>query len=246
MEQKKKDNEKLTLQEFEKNIQFVKNQVMYKGLSDANTDKEFEKLINSPNAKNSYVVNDKVEANFGNKASFELEFNRRESDGRLFFNGFTATLTNKNGEKKEQYIQNKFGGITAKESVNLLEGRSVLTKMQSKNGKEFEAYISLNKDGEKTESGNTKLDLVFANRVNVNNTVVGSKLKFDDATRKEQAIKSLEKGNITNVTFDNGKRGMAVLNPYENKLNLYDAKMQRIEFSETLSQDQNQSKGIKI
>lgn|SRR5699024_3840928 len=247
MEQKK-ENEKVTLQEFEKNVQFVKDQIKYKGLADENTDKEIEKIINSTSAKNTYVVKDKVEANFGNKAEFELNFNRSEKDGRLFFNGFKASLTNKDGEKKEQYIQNKFGGITAKEAVNLLEGRSVLAKMKSKAGKDYEAFVSLNKKGEKTASGNNKLDLVFANRVNVNNTVVMSKLKFDNDKRKEQTIKSLEKGNITNVTFDNGKKGMAVLNPYENKLNLYDNKMQRLDFKETLSQDNSleKSKGVKL
>ncbi len=55
-----------------------------------------------------------------------------------------------------------------------------------------------------------------------------SNLKFNDDIQRERTQKSLEKGNITKVTFKDGNNGFAILNPQYKMLNLYDEKMNRV------------------
>jgi hypothetical protein len=61
----------------------------------------------------------------GNKVDFILKFNKTESGG-VFLNSYQAKLTNdKNEEISHNFPVNRENTFTAKEAVNLLEGRSV-------------------------------------------------------------------------------------------------------------------------
>lgn len=234
MEQKK-EYPRLSLQERQENVDFIKKQIKFAGLSNTETDKEIEKLENSKKEDYSYKTKDQ-RANFGNEVNHQLNF-KKTQNGKIFFNSFDTNLKSKDGEKTSQTFPIKFKGITAKESINLLEGRSVATTIKDfNNDKQIEAFVKLKFHDEKNKYGNFKMEVTPKENVNTGNTLVGSKIKFKSEELKEKAIKSLEKGNITRVTFNNDKVGLAILNPKENKLHLYDENFKRLDFKETLEE----------
>ena len=105
-----------------------------------------------------------------------------------------------------------------------------------------DAFVQFKLEDSKNQYDNYKMNVVFADRVSVKNTLVGSKLKMDNDEVNQRTIKSLEKGNITDVIFNNKKRGKAILNPKENKLDLYDLDMNKLDFKQTLAVEENKPK----
>jgi hypothetical protein len=235
----------LTLQQREENIEFVKKQIKFSGLENKETANEIEKLENSKKNDYSYKING-LRGNFGNEVEHQLNFKKAEN-GKVFFNSFDTQIKNKDNYKNKQTFPIKYKGITAKQSVNLLEGRSVLTTIKDfQNNKNMEAFVKLKLDDEKNKYDNFKMDITPKENVNVNNTLVGSKIKFENDDQKNKAIKSLEKGNITRVNYENGQKGLTVLNPKENKLNLYDENFKSLKFKETLQETPKKTKGVKV
>ena len=109
-------------------LNYLKNQVKYLGLGeDTKLHKDLENAILSPKDK----VTVRAEYNYpdrlmkGNTATFDLNLTKTEQGG-VFLNSYRANLTTKNGEERSQTFKvQKENSITAKEAINLLEGRSV-------------------------------------------------------------------------------------------------------------------------
>lgn len=226
------------------NVKFLKDQIKYLGFGeDPKLLKELEnKILSGEKAFDLKVDYDK--ASFQNKASFQLNFNRSESTGNYFLNTYKANLQN---EKRNVNIDHTFAvktnGFTAKQAVNLLEGRSVLATINNPKTKEEEkAFIKLKLDEAKNENGNFKLQVFNKNYgVDTAKIVESSKLKFDDAKHKDITIKSLERGNIVGVKFEQDKKvieGKAVLNPQYKTLNLYDQNMKRVNTNKPVISEQ--------
>lgn len=217
-----------------KNFKFLKDQIKYLGLGeDPKMLKNLESNINS-NAKSFELKIDYDKASFQNKVSFQLNFNRSESTGNYFLNTYKTNLQN---EKRNVNIDHTFAvkenGFTAKQALNLLEGRAVLAQITNPKTKEQEpAFVRLKLDDAKNENGNFKLQVYNKNYgVDATKIVEHSKLKFDDEKHKDITVKSLEKGNIVNVKFEHDNKvinGKAVLNPQYKTLNLYDENMKRV------------------
>ena len=96
-----------------------------------------------------------------------------------------------------------------------------------------ESFIKLNMKEPKTDYGNYKYEWYNKNAygVDVDNIMQKSNLTFADDTERERTKKHLEKGNITQVTFQHENlqiQGFAVLNPQWKMLNLYDSAMNRV------------------
>lgn len=226
------------------NLNFLKDQIKYLGFGeDPKLLKELEnKILSGEKEFNLKVDYDK--ASFQNKASFQLNFNRSESTGNYFLNTYKANLQN---EKRNINIDHTFAvktnGFTAKQAVNLLEGRSVLATINNPKTKEEEkAFIKLKLNEPKNENGNFKLQ-VFNKNYGVDTAKIAenSKLKFDDDKHKDITIKSLEKGNIVGVKFEHDKKiieGKAVLNPQYKTLNLYDQNMKRVNTNKPVISEQ--------
>ncbi|WP_203965412.1 hypothetical protein [Capnocytophaga stomatis] len=231
--------------EFNK-VEYLKNQIKYLGFGESEQlHKNLEKGINSK--EDSFVLHttsDKVME--GNKVEFNLKFNKTE-EGGVFFNSYQAKLTTKQGEERSHTFKvQKENNITAKEAINLLEGRAVKVhfnktkeKIDEQTGEMTKevtkepSFIKLKLNEEKNEYGNYKLEGYSKNYgVDVNSIIEKANLVFKDDFEKENTIKHLEKGNITNVNFINDKKqqekGFAILNPQWKMLNLYDEKMNRI------------------
>ena len=227
-------------------LNYLKNQVKYLGMGESEKlHKDLENAILSPD-KN---VDVKVEYNNpdklmkGNTISFDLHIGKGEQGG-IFLNSYTANLTMKNGEERSQSFKvQKENNITAKEAINLLEGRAVKIehdRVDKETGElsRTESFIKLKLKDEKTEYGNYKYE--WYNKgygVDVEDIMNKSNLVFADDTQRERTKKHLEKGNITEVSFVHDKKeikGFAVLNPQYKQLNLYDSTMNRLNTNKPL------------
>ena len=221
-------------------LNYLKNQVKYLGMGESEKlHKDLENAILSPekdvNVQVEYNNPDKLMK--GNTISFNLHIGKGEQGG-VFLNSYTANLTMKNGEERTQSFKvQKENNITAKEAINLLEGRAVKIehdKVDKETGEisRTESFIKLKLKDEKTQYGNYKYE--WYNKgygVDVDDIMKKSNLVFADNTQRERTKKHLEKGNITEVSFVHDKKeikGFAVLNPQYKQLNLYDNGMNRL------------------
>ena len=222
-------------------LNYLKNQVKYLGLGeDTKLHKDLENAILSPEAK----VTVRAEYNYpdrlmkGNTATFDLNLTKTEQGG-VFLNSYRANLTTKNGEERSQTFKvQKENNITTKEAINLLEGRSVKIEHDVVNKEtgelsRTESFIKLKMKEPKTDYGNYKYEWYNKNAygVDIDNIMQKSNLTFANDIERERTKKHLEKGNITQVTFQQENRqiqGFAVLNPQWKMLNLYDNAMNRV------------------
>lgn len=232
---------------------FLKDQMKYLGFGESEKlHQDLEKGLAS-DEKHFEIKTTSDKTLPGNKVDFYLKFNRSEQGG-VFFNSFQAELTN---DKKEKFVHNfsagKENSFTAKEAVNLLEGRAVKTELKNPNSDEMQtAFVKLKLNEEKNDYGNYKLEVYNENYgVDTSKIIDKAGLIFDKPEYRDNVIKSLEKGNVVKVKFNLDNQtieGKAVLNPQYKNLNLYDNEMNRINTNKPLqaldaeNQEKNQIK----
>ena len=220
-----------TQKEFDQ-TQYLKTQLKYLGFGeDEKLHKDLEKGINSK--KQQFEVKTTSDKALpGNKADFTLKYSKTEKGG-IFLNSYDANLTNEKGESVSQNFRvSRDDSFTAKEAINLLEGRSVKIEFDNPKTNEREpAFVKLNLGEEKNQYGNYSFQTFYKNYgVDTAEIVEKSNLIFDKPEFKADTIKSLEKGNVVKVKFeleDQVVEGKAVLNPQYKNLNLYDNDMNR-------------------
>ena len=225
-EQTTKQEEKIKSPIESAQLDYLKNQLKYLGFGESNKlHQDLEKGINS-NEKTFKIQTQSDRAMQGNEVNFTLNFNKSEKGG-VFLNSFNATLKNEIGEERtHSFGVNHF---TAKEAVNLLEGRSVKTEFKENEP----VFVKLNFAEEKNEYGNFKFQTYNQQAYGVDTAKIVEKsgLIFDKPGHKDNTVKSLEKGNIVKVKFNLDNKiteGNAVLNPQYKTLNLYDKEMNRL------------------
>jgi len=220
----------------EKNLEYLKDQIKYLGFGeDAGLHKKLEEKLKSPDKSFSLSVEANNTTFKSNKVVFDLNFSKSAESNMAFLNTFKATLKNEAQNKNiDHTFAIKNNGFTAKQAVNLLEGRAVKTEITNKNTDQKEdAFVKLKLNEEKNEKGNFKLQVFNKNYgVDVAKIAEKSNLVFQDDKHKDITLKSLEKGNVVAVKFkDEANKvvdGKAVLNPQYKTLNLYDNQMKRI------------------
>ena len=238
-----------TQKEFDQ-VEYLKNQMKYLGFGEGEKlHKDLEKGIKSKNQQFEIkTTSDKSLPE--NKVDFTLKFNKTDSGG-IFLNSYNAKLTNeKNEEISHNFPVNRENTFTAKEAINLLEGRSVKIEFHNpKSDQQETAFVQFNFDEPKTEKGNYLFQNFYKNYgVETDKIVEKSNLIFDKPEYKENTIKSLEKGNIVKVKFEQDDKiieGKAILNPQNRNLKLYDSDMNRINTNkplEGLEQDNKHEK----
>ena len=238
-----------TQKEFDQ-VEYLKNQMKYLGFGEGEKlHKDLEKGIKSKNQQFEIkTTSDKALPE--NKVDFTLKFNKTDSGG-IFLNSYNAKLTNeKNEEISHNFPVNRENTFTAKEAINLLEGRSVKIEFHNpKSDQQETAFVQFNFEEPKTEKGNYLFQNFYKNYgVETDKIVEKSNLIFDKPEYKENTIKSLEKGNIVKVKFEKDDKvieGKAILNPQNRNLKLYDSDMNRINTNkplEGLEQDNKHEK----
>ena len=223
---KQKQEEKIKSPIESVQLDYLKNQLKYLGFGESNKlHQDLEKGVNS-NEKTFKIHTQSDRAMQGNEVNFTLNFNKSEKGG-VFLNSFNATLKNEIGEERtHNFGVNHF---TAKEAVNLLEGRSVKTEFKENEP----VFVKLNFAEEKNEYGNFKFQTYNQQAYGVDTAKIVEKsgLIFDKPEHKDNTVKSLEKGNIVKVKFNLDNKiteGNAVLNTQYKTLNLYDKEMNRL------------------
>lgn len=220
-------------------LNYLKNQVKYLGMGESpELHKALENAVISPEKENNVRIeyNNPEKLMKGNSISFDLHFNKSEQ-GNIFLNSYRANLITKKGEERSQSFKVNKDSITAKEAINLLEGRSVKIEhdnVDKETGELFrtESFIKLKLKDEKTKYDNYKYE--WYNKgygLDVEAIMQKSNLVFADDSQRELTQKHLEKGNITEVNFIYEKKeikGFAILNPQYKALNLYDSAMNRL------------------
>lgn len=238
-----------TQKEFDQ-VQYLKDQLKYLGFGeDSKLHKDLEKGINAKKLQFELkTTSDKTLP--GNKVDFTLHYNKTEKGG-IFLNSYDGNLTNEKGDSLSQNFRvSREDSFTAKEAVNLLEGRSVKIEFDNPKTNEREpAFVKLNFDEEKNQYGNYNFQTFYKNYgVNTTDIIEKSNLIFDKPEFKADTIKSLEKGNVVKAKFeleDNVIEGKVSLNPQYKNLNLYDKDMNRINTNkplEGLEQDNKHEK----
>ncbi|WP_417430019.1 JAB domain-containing protein [Halpernia sp.] len=227
--------------------EYLQNQLKYLGFGESEKlHKNLETRINS--VEQQFEIKTKSDkAMPGNEVDFTLKFNKTESGG-VFFNSYQAVLKEEKGDEiSHNFPVNRDNTFTAKEAVNLLEGRTVKIEFHNPKSDQLEpAFLKLNFDEPKTEKGNYIFQNFYKNYgVDTDQIVEKSNLIFDKPEYRENAIKSLEKGNIVKVKYemdDQILEGKAVLNPQYKNLNIYDQDMNRINTNKPLEGLENDNK----
>lgn len=228
--------------------EYLKNQLKYMGFGeDSKLHNDLEAGINSQDKQFQIATNsDKVLP--GNKADFTLNYNKSESGG-IYLNSYDAALTNSKSETVTQkFPVKKDNYFTAKEAVNLMEGRAVKNDFfNSKTQKTETAFFKLNLDEPKNEFGNYDFQTFYKNYgIDTKAIVDKSNMIFDKSEYKDNVIASLEKGNVVKVKFELENKiieGKAILNPQYKNLSLYDNDMTRLNTNKALEGiDNGQSK----
>ena len=228
-------------------VDYLRNQLKYLGFGEGEAlHKDLETSMKS--AEQQFEIKTNSDKTLpGNKVDFTLKFNKTESGG-VFLNSYHANLENEKGENiSHNFPVNRENTFTAKEAINLLEGRTVKIEFQNPKTEQLEpAFVKLNFEEPKTEKGNYNFQNFYKNYgVDTDQIVEKSNLIFDKPEYRENTIKSLEKGNIVKVKFesdDNVIEGKAILNPQYKNLSLYDQDMNRINTNKPLEGIENDNK----
>jgi hypothetical protein len=177
----------------------------------------------------------KLDGEFGqDKVQYTLDFKRSDQSERYFFNRYQATLKADNpaDDKSQTFYVNKNAGITAKEAYNLLSGRAVNKDLVNKDGQSVNAWIQLELK-EKDQHNNFKVKQFHGGYgYDLEKTV--SKLpirELTDPDQKEKLLKSLQKGNLAEVTFEKAgktEKRFIEANPQYKAVTMYDADLKKI------------------
>ncbi|MFY1047458.1 hypothetical protein [Chryseobacterium sp. GP-SGM7] len=238
-----------TQKEFDQ-VKYLKDQMKYLGFGeDEKLHKNLEKGMKGK-AQQFEIKTSSDKALPENKVDFTLKFSKSDQGG-VFLNSYNAKLTN---DQKEEISHNfpvsRENSFTAKEAVNLLEGRSVKIEFVNPKSNQTEpAFVQFNFNEPKTDKDNYYFQNFYKNYgVDTTKIVEKSNLVFDNPDWKENSIKSLEKGNVVKVKFkenDQVIEAKAVLDPQNRNLKLYDNEMNRINTNkplEGLEQDNSHDK----
>lgn len=210
----------------EKNFEYLKDNLLYLGFGEKQHDALEAQL---KEGKEAFQLTYSADIN---KKPFEaaLNFRRSESSDMYFLNSYKASLEWNNGEKKEQTFYLSYGrGVTAKESYNLLSGRSVqkelLRKLSSEEKEQFKAELKLPREqqglpenwkkaptykawiqldfDQKDKNNNYEVEQYHENYGYDLNAAVGkfAVMEMDGGEKEKALLQSLQKGNIQAVTI---------------------------------------------
>lgn len=216
-----------------KNLEFLKESLKYLGFGEKlNADLE-NKIKEQPADFKLSIPGEFTKGDVKERVDFTLDFKKSDQTDMYFFNRYQATLKNDDPEKEKSqtFYITKNSGITAKEAYNLLSGRAVNKDLENKEGQPFNAWVQLDFN-EKDKNDNFKVKQYHQGYgYDLDNVLKRYPIKeqFNEED-KAKLMKSLEKGNIQQVTFiREGKEEKMFVsaNPQYKTLDLYDSKMEK-------------------
>ncbi|MEH3115757.1 hypothetical protein [Pedobacter terrae] len=175
-----------------------------------------------------YTTNAKDKPELANALSYVLDFSKSRETDMYFFNKYHVSLEKPGLDNKleQTFYINKGKGVTVKESYNLLSGRAVNKDVILKSGEKANLWLKLNFSEHTPEKGYSVNSYGENYGFNLKQTV--DKFNILDMEKpgfKDQLLKSLERGNLHEVSFmKNGKEaaGFVAANPQYKTLDFYD------------------------
>jgi hypothetical protein len=150
-----------------------------------------------------------------------------------FFNKYAATFRPQNSEERNQtFYVKKNAGITAKEAYNLLSGRAVNKDLTNAEGQPYNAWMQID-FSQKDNHGNHKYKMIHQGYgYDLEKELTRHPIKeLNDQVSKERLMKSLERGNLHQVTFakaDREDKMFIEANPHFKTLNVYDDRLKKV------------------
>lgn len=214
----------------EKNYEHLRDNLKYLGFGEK-LNEDLQKSL--AEGKESFQLKYTSEVN---RKPFEAVLNFRKSDKseNYFLNSYQASLERSNGQRMGQkFYVNDGHGVTAKEAYNLLEGRAVHKELENKEGQKYAAWIQLDFSA-RDKRDNYEVKQYHANYGYDLKAALGkfSIVELTDPEKEKNLVRSLEKGNLQEVTIEKG--GMAhkmyvEANPQFKNITLYDANLKRVQ-----------------
>lgn len=183
-------------------------------------------------------------------AEYSLNFAKGSKDDMYFFNSFDLKLQKSDSTELNHNFQvNGTKGVTAKEALNILDGRSVKAVIEFSKAGEKEVFIQLDRNHIPKEGEENKLKLKYFGPeygIDTKSIIENPKFQLPNENYKEDAIKSLEKGNFVKVQFtmDSKKMdGLVSLNAQFKNVDFYDLDQNKLN-SKYIANTEIKSKGI--
>ncbi|MGQ7856526.1 hypothetical protein ACUN24_20005 [Pedobacter sp. WC2501] len=225
----------------ENNLEYLQSTLKYLGFGDSLNADLKESIAHSPEGfkiqsptKEMSDPAKRYEQGFGDKISYLLSFSKSKETDMYFFNSYEATL--KKADTKDFISQtfyvNKGKGVTAKESYNLLSGRAVNKDVVLKSGEKANLWLKLDFSEHTPGKGYAVNSYSENYGFNLKQTV--DKFNILDMEKpgfRDQLLKSLERGNLHEVSFmKNGKEaaGFVAANPQFKTLDFYDKDLSQV------------------
>ncbi|WP_339750819.1 hypothetical protein [Algoriphagus aquimarinus] len=209
------------------NIEELQDRMKYSGFGDT-LNQELEKKIKAGKSNFELTLTKEVGEK---KLDYELHF-RKSDEGKYYYNGFDAKLTNPDGkEQSQRFYQNQ--GISAKEAFNLLEGRAVFKSLFNKEGERYNAWLQLDL-GSKDEKGQHPVTQYHQNYgFKLEDAVKELPLRnMNSPEQLDLLLYSLKKGNRHEVDIEgNESRVLLEANPKYKTMNVYDGEGKRMKSS---------------
>lgn len=230
----------------ENNLEYLQTTLKYLGFGDSLNESLKASIAHGPQGFNlqsdAHEMPDpakRYEAGFGDKMSYLLNFSKSKETDMYFFNSYQATLKKAGTSDllSQTFYINKGKGVTAKESYNLLSGRAVNKDVVLKSGEKANIWMKLDLSEQIPEKGFNVNTYGEAYGFNLKDAVNRFHLpELDKQGFKEQLLKSLERGNLHEITFlKNGKEttGFVTANPQFKSLDFYDKGLEPV-FSKSI------------
>lgn len=232
----------------DENVKFLKDSLFYLGFGD----KLNEQLLTNMEAQKPEfnLQFSKEQAVPGRETSdkmqYELHFKKGKEVDMYFFNSYTAKLTDKNNENKEQlFYVNKNKGVTTKEAYNLLSGRAINKNLINKEGERYNAWLQL--DFSKKDDHGKYMTHVYheKHKFSLSESLAQLPIKGKEQGYSESLLYSLKKGNLTPVTFtkeDKEFKRLLAANPQYKNIDVYDEKGNHLFHTKSQKQEVKEEK----
>lgn len=213
----------------QENLNYLQNTLKYHGFGEG-LYTELEKNMSS--GVSQFMLTHYEEFK-GGKVQYNLHFNKGQQQERVFLNKYDALLTKPDGREFEQtFYFDKGHAFTKMEAYNLLDGRSVNKDFEKEDGAKYNAWVKLDFE-RRTETNNYQMRRFHEN---YGYDVIKALEKFPigellNDQQKEALIKSLQKGNLQEVGFENNgvsEKRFVAADPEFKGLRIYDQSMKEI------------------
>lgn len=211
------------------NLEFLKERLYFLGFIEK-LNKALEDKMKTGDKEFKLAIDADLESKGATKnLKYVLDFAKSDKQDRYFLNSYTATMKNGDSVEASQKIFLNYGsGMSARESFNLLEGRSVHKTLKNREGEPYNAWLKIDVT-QQDKYGNNKLK-PYTSGWNYDLSSQLHKLpikELQDNSQKDELLYKLKKGDLVSVNFVIDKQDVKryiEANPAGRNVLIYDEK----------------------